>query len=59
VYTIVDLPDNNAAAAVALYVSSSGRVKVTTTPLLTPEEIHPDAGELPVTRKLTEKSVLV
>jgi uncharacterized protein with GYD domain len=36
---ICDLPDNAAAARLALTVSSSGRVAVTTVPLLTVEEI--------------------
>lgn len=39
VYTVVDLPDNEAAAAVALAVNSSGAVTTKTTVLLTPEEI--------------------
>lgn len=34
-----ELPDNEAAAAFAMEVSSSGRVSVSTTVLLTPEEI--------------------
>jgi uncharacterized protein with GYD domain len=38
-YVIVDLPDNRTAAALALAVSGSGRVHVSTTPLLTPEDI--------------------
>jgi uncharacterized protein with GYD domain len=47
-YTIVDLPDNEAAAALALTVSSSGVARVRTVVLLTPEQIdrasqlHPD-----------------
>jgi uncharacterized protein with GYD domain len=39
VYTIVELPDNKAAAAVALAVNSSPLVSVRTVVLLTPEEI--------------------
>src|SRR3954447_299842 len=39
VYVIVDLPDNEAAAAVALTVNSSGAVAAKTTVLLTPEEV--------------------
>ncbi|WP_028057862.1 GYD domain-containing protein [Candidatus Solirubrobacter pratensis] len=39
VHTIVDLPDNESAAAVALTVNASGAVKVSTTVLLTPEEV--------------------
>jgi uncharacterized protein with GYD domain len=36
---IMELPDNETAAAFALEVSSSGRVSVRTTVLITPEEI--------------------
>jgi len=39
VYTIVELPDHTAAAAVALAVNSSGAVNLRTVVLLTPEEI--------------------
>jgi uncharacterized protein with GYD domain len=39
VYTIVDLPDNESAAAVALTVNASGAVKIRTMVLLTPEEV--------------------
>lgn len=38
-FAIADLPDNAAAAAVALTVSGSGGATVSTTVLLTPEEI--------------------
>ncbi len=38
-YVIVDLPDGETAAALALAVSGSGAAAVTTTVLLTPEEI--------------------
>ncbi len=38
-YVIVDLPDNEAAAAVALTVNASGAAGVKTTVLLTPEEV--------------------
>ena len=38
-YVIVDLPDNRAAAALALTVSASGRVRATTTPLISPEDV--------------------
>lgn len=38
-YVIADLPDNISAAAVALAVAASGRVKIDTTVLLTPEEV--------------------
>jgi uncharacterized protein with GYD domain len=39
VLAICDLPDNATAAGVALSVGSSGRVSVSTTVLLTPEDI--------------------
>ena len=39
VYTVVDLPDNESATAVALTVNASGAVRVKTTVLLTPEEV--------------------
>jgi uncharacterized protein with GYD domain len=38
-YVICDLPDNKAAATVAMTVSSTGRVSVTTVPLLTVDEV--------------------
>ena len=38
-YTVVELPDNESAAAVALTVNASGAVRVRTTVLLTPEEV--------------------
>jgi uncharacterized protein with GYD domain len=38
-YVIVDLPDNQSAAAVALTVNASGRAAAKTTVLLTPEEV--------------------
>jgi uncharacterized protein with GYD domain len=38
-YVIADLPDNATAAALALMVSASGGTTVTTTALLTPDEI--------------------
>ncbi len=39
VYVVVDLPDLEAAAAVALTVGASGAVTLETTVLLTPEEV--------------------
>jgi uncharacterized protein with GYD domain len=39
VYSVADLPDNSAAAALALTVSSSGAATVRTTVLLSPEDI--------------------
>jgi len=38
-YVIVDLPDNESAAAVALTVNASGAATTRTTVLLTPEEV--------------------
>jgi uncharacterized protein with GYD domain len=38
-YVIVDLPDNEAAAAVALTVNAAGGAATRTTVLLTPEEV--------------------
>jgi uncharacterized protein with GYD domain len=38
-YVICDLPDNRAAASIALTVSATGRLAVTTVPLLTVDEI--------------------
>ena len=38
-YVIVDLPDNESAAAVALSVNASGGASAKTTVLLTPEEV--------------------
>src|SRR4051794_8195816 len=39
VYVILDLPDNETAAAVALTVNASGATRVRTVVLLTPEEV--------------------
>jgi uncharacterized protein with GYD domain len=38
-YVICDLPDNKAAARVAMTVSATGRVAITTVPLLTIDEV--------------------
>ena len=38
-YVLVDLPDNETAAAVALAVNSSGATHVSTVVLMTPEEV--------------------
>jgi len=38
-YALGDLPDTAAAMALALTLKASGRVSITTTPLLTPEEV--------------------
>src|SRR3954466_11111249 len=39
VYTVIELPDNESATAVALTVNASGAVQVRTTVLVTPEEV--------------------
>jgi uncharacterized protein with GYD domain len=39
VYVLVDLPDNESAAAIALTVNAAGGATVKTVPLLTPEEV--------------------
>jgi len=39
VYTIVELPDNRAAAAIGLSVNADGRTRLKTVVLLTPEEV--------------------
>src|SRR4051794_37623921 len=39
VYVVADLPDNEAAAAIALTVNAAGGVKAKTTVLLTPEQV--------------------
>ena len=39
VYVVVDLPDNTAAAALALAVAATGLVSIKTVPLLSPAEI--------------------
>jgi uncharacterized protein with GYD domain len=38
-FLIVELPDNTSAAALSLAVSSSGAVRITTTPLMTLQEV--------------------
>jgi uncharacterized protein with GYD domain len=44
VYTVVDLPDNESAAAVALAVNAAGGAKARTVVLLTPEEVDSAAN---------------
>ena len=44
-YVTVDVPDNEAAAAVALTVNASGGATCTTTVLLTPEEVDSAAKQ--------------
>ena len=46
-YVIVDLPDNAAAAALALTVSASGAAVAKTTVLMTPEELDNAAKRTP------------
>ena len=46
-YVIVDLPDNEAAAAVAMAVNGSGAVTISTTVLMTPEEVDAAAQRVP------------
>ena len=41
-YLIVDMPSDEAMAGIALSVNKSGATSISTTPLLTPEQI--DAG---------------
>lgn len=43
-YIVVDLPDNGAAAALALAVNASGAMTTETVVLLTPEELDAAAG---------------
>ena len=50
VFGIVDLPDNAAAAAVALTISASGLVVTKTTVLLTPEEMDLAVKKTPIYR---------
>ena len=46
-YVIADVPDHAAMASVALTVAASGAVTLTTTVLLTPEEIDAAAQKSP------------
>ncbi len=39
VFAIMDVPDASAAVAISLVVNSKGAARVSTTPLITPEEI--------------------
>jgi uncharacterized protein with GYD domain len=43
VYSIVDLPDNTTAEAMAMHISAGGMVKTRVTVLLTPEEVDQSA----------------
>lgn len=46
-YIIVDVPDHASAAAASLIASASGAVRVSTTVLMTPEEIDQAAKKKP------------
>src|SRR5512136_1018972 len=46
-YSIIDLPDNGAAAALALTVNAAGAASVRTTVLMTPEEIDAASKKSP------------
>jgi uncharacterized protein with GYD domain len=50
VYVVCDLPDNSAAAALAMNVSSAGLVNIRTIVLLTPSEVD-EAAKLQVSYK--------
>lgn len=39
VVTVIDLPDNATAAGIALLIAASGKVRIKTTVLLSPEEV--------------------
>lgn len=45
VFVIAELPDNEAAAAFALVVGSSGRIALETVVLITPEEVDAARGK--------------
>jgi uncharacterized protein with GYD domain len=47
IYTIVDMPDSDSVAALALTVGGSGAVKVRTVVLMTPEQLDRAAGLRP------------
>jgi len=46
-YIIADMPDNASMAALALVVGASGAVTLTTTVLMTPEEVDEAAKKTP------------
>lgn len=50
VYGICEFPDDASAAAFSLTVGASGAVSVTTTPLMTPEELDEAAKKSPTYR---------
>ena len=47
-YLVVDMPSDEAMVGVALSVNKSGATTITTTPLLTPEQVDAAAGAAPV-----------
>jgi uncharacterized protein with GYD domain len=49
-YVICDLPDAGAGIALSLAVNASGAVNISTTPLITPEEIDAAARKVPAYR---------
>ena len=46
-YLVVDMPSDEAILGIALSVNKSGTTTITTTPLLTPEQIDAAAGSAP------------
>ena len=50
-YVIVDMPSDEAMAGIALSVNKSGATSITTTPLLTPEQIDAAASKAPDYRR--------
>ena len=50
IYVIADMPDNASAAALALVAEASGAVAVSTTVLLTPEEVDEAVKKTPTYR---------
>jgi uncharacterized protein with GYD domain len=42
---LVDMPDNVSAAALSLAINATGGARLTTTPLLTPEEMDKASGK--------------
>lgn len=49
-FIIVDMPDNASVAAASLAASATGAVTVTTTALMTPEEMDAAAKKMPAYR---------
>lgn len=47
VYAICDFPDDASAAALALMIGGSGQVEITTTPLMTVEDIDAAVAKTP------------